>query len=176
MNTNNARPRAQPRPALCGTLRPREAPQRPRRRPYVHSYSLCLARPRRDIDYEAVHAGEVRGERAKEKKQDKNPVNVVVRVLSRNRGRGGGRGTAAASPKRVELWETSDSSEARKTRLKEEGLIIRRLAPQKTTARCFLEMLSEDDEDAFLIDGDQFSLPGAVVSSKERASRPSRRP
>ena len=29
------------------------------------------------------------------------------------------------------------------------------------------DALSEDDEDAFLIDGDQFSLPGAVVSSEE---------
>ena len=50
--------------------------------------------------------------------------------------------------------------------MKEEGLILRPLAPQKTTARHFLEMLSEDAEDAFLIDGDRFRLPGAVVSSK----------
>ena len=165
------------RRSVSGTLRPREAPQKPRRRPYVLAAALLVvfgAVTHLYIDYEAVHTGEVptdapKEEKAKEKKKDREPVNVVVRVLSRNKGAAEdvARRFRAASPKRVELWETSDSSEARKTRLKEEGLIIRLLSPQKTTTRYFLEMLSEDEEDAFLIDGDQFSLPGAVVSSKE---------
>ena len=161
------------RRSVSGTLRPREAPQKPRRRPYVVAAFILVvfgAATHVYIDYEAVHAGDVEKANApKEEKKDREPVKVVVRVLSRNKGAAEdvARRFRAASPKRVELWETRDSSEARKTRLKEEGLIIRLLSPQKTTTRYFLEMLSEDEEDAFLIDGDQFSLPGAVVSDKE---------
>ena len=152
------------RRSVSGTLRPREAPPKPRRRPYVLAAFILVvfgAATHVYIDYEAVHAGDVpEADAPKEEKEDKAPVNVVVRVLSRNRGAAEdvARRFRAASPKRVELWETSDSSEARKTRLKEEGLIIRRLAPQKTTARYFLELLSDDEEDTFLVDGDQFSL------------------
>ena len=156
------------RRSVSGTLRPREAPRKPRRRPSVVAAVMlvvCGAAAHAYVDSEAVRAGDV--EPATAPKEE--PVNVVVRVLSRNRGAAEdvARRFRAASPKRVELWETRDSSEARKTRLKEEGLILRLLSPQKTTTRYFLEMLSEDEEDAFLIDGDQFSLPGAVVSSKE---------
>ena len=135
------------RRSVSGTLRPREAPQKPRRRPYVVAAFILVvfgAATHVYIDYEAVHAGEVptdapKEEKAKEKKKDREPVNVVVRVLSRNKGAAEdvARRFRAASPKRVELWETSDSSEARKTRLKEEGLIIRLLSPQKTTT-CLL--------------------------------------
>ena len=161
------------RRSVSGTLRRREAPQRPKRKPYVVAAFILVvfgAATHVYIDYEAVHAGDVPEANAPtEKTKDREPVDVVVRVLSRNRGAAEdvARRFLSSSPKRVELWETSDSSEARKTRLRDEGIVVRQLAPQKTTARYFLEMLADDEEDAFLIDGDQFSLPGAVVSSEE---------
>ena len=161
------------RRSVSGTLRPREAPQRPRKRPYVLAAFILVvfgAATHVYIDYEAVHTGEVpTADAPKKEKIDEEPVNVVVRVLSRGTGAAEdvARRFRSASPKRVELWETSDSSEARKTRLREEGIVVRLLAPQKTAARLFLEMLQDSEDDAFLIDGDQFSLPGAVVSSEE---------
>ena len=104
------------RRSVSGTLRPREAPQMPRRRPYVVAAFILVvfgAATHVYIDYEAVHAGEVptdapKEEKAKEKKKDREPVNVVVRVLSRNKGAAEdvARRFRAASPKRVELWET----------------------------------------------------------------------
>ena len=78
------------RRSVSGTLRRREAPQRPRRRPYVVAAFILVvfgAATHVYIDYEAVHAGDEPAANApKEEKQDKNPVDVVVRVLSRNRG------------------------------------------------------------------------------------------
>ena len=159
------------RRSVSGTLRPREAPQRRRRRPYVLAAFILVvfgAATHVYIDYEAVHAGDEPVDAPREK-EDKKPVDVVVRVL--NRGTGAAEDVArrfrGSAPKRVELWETSDSSEARKTRLRDEGIVVRLLAPQKTAARLFLEMLQDSEDDAFLVDGDQFSLPGAVVSSEE---------
>ena len=106
------------RRSVSGTLRPREAPQRPRKRPYVLAAALLVvfgAVTHVYIDYEAVHAGDVPVDAPKEDKQDKEPVNVVVRVLSRGTGAAEdvARRFGSAAPKRVELWETSDSSEAR---------------------------------------------------------------
>ena len=133
------------RRSVSGTLRPRrEAPQRPRRRPYVVAAALLVvfgAATHVYIDYEAVHAGDVpTADAPKKEKIDEEPVNVMVRVLSRGTGAAEdvARRFRSAAPKRVELWETSDSSEARKTRLRDEGIVVRRLAPQKTTARAFL--------------------------------------
>ena len=56
------------------------------------------------------------------------------------------------------------SSEARKTRLKDEGIDAQAaLAPKNggaRSSRCY----RTGADDAFLVDGDQFSSPGAVVS------------
>ena len=74
------------RRSVSGTLRPREAPQRPKRKPYVLAAFMLVvfgAATHVYIDYEAVHAGVVEEVDAPTEKEDKNPVNVVVRVLSR---------------------------------------------------------------------------------------------
>ena len=59
------------RRSVSGTLRPREAPQKPRRRPYVVAAFILVvfgAATHVYIDYEAVHAGEVPTDAPKEEK------------------------------------------------------------------------------------------------------------
>ena len=105
------------RRSVSGTLRPREAPQKPRRRPYVVAAFILVvfgAATHVYIDYEAVHAGDVEKAIARKvKKMDRDPGNVVVRVLRRNKGAAEdvARRFQAASPKRVDALRRFDAVE-----------------------------------------------------------------